>query len=79
MNHNLEDCHMLWRYFKSLGIKKDDKKEDPKGDDKDEGFLEIHACFMIYGGPSTRLSTRQCKQECREVFSVQLATLLFLD
>jgi hypothetical protein len=28
-NHNLEDCHMLWRYFESLGIKKDDKKEDP--------------------------------------------------
>jgi hypothetical protein len=29
---------MLRRYFESLGIKKDDKKEDPKGNDKDEGF-----------------------------------------
>jgi hypothetical protein len=38
---------MLRRYFKSLGIKKDDKKEDPKGDGKDEGFPEIHDCFMI--------------------------------
>jgi hypothetical protein len=57
MNHNLKDCHMLRRYFESLGIKKYDKKEDPKGDDKDEGFSEIHDCFMIYGGPSTRLST----------------------
>jgi hypothetical protein len=59
-NHNLEDCHMLRRYFESLGIKKDDKKEDPKeeGDDKDEGFPEIHDCFMIYGGPSTRLLAR---------------------
>jgi hypothetical protein len=28
-NHNLEDSHMLRRYFESLGIKKDDKKEDP--------------------------------------------------
>jgi hypothetical protein len=56
-NHNLEDCHMLRRYFESLGIKKDDKKEDPKGDNKDEGFLEIHDCFMIYGGPSMHLST----------------------
>jgi hypothetical protein len=27
-NHNFEDCHMLRRYFESLGIKKDDK-EDP--------------------------------------------------
>jgi hypothetical protein len=57
-NHNLEDCHMLRRYFESLGIKKDDKKEAPKGDDKDEGFPEIHDCFMIYRGPSMRLSTR---------------------
>jgi hypothetical protein len=44
MNHNLEDCHMLRRYFESLGIKKDDKKEDPKekDDDKNKGFPEIH-------------------------------------
>jgi hypothetical protein len=74
MNHNLEDCHMLRRYFESIGIKKDNKKEDPKGDDKDEGFPEIHDCFMIYGGLSTLLSTRQRKREHREVFSVQLAT-----
>jgi hypothetical protein len=74
-----EDCHMLRRYFESIGIKKDDKKEDPKGDDKDEGFPEIHDCFMIYGGPSMCLSTRQHKWERREVFSVQLATPLFLE
>jgi hypothetical protein len=79
MNHNLEDCHMLLRYFESIGVKKDDKKEDPKGDDKDEGFPEIHDYFMIYGGASTCLSTRQRKQERREVFSVQLATPLLLD
>jgi hypothetical protein len=79
-NHNLEDCHMLRRYFESLGIK-DDKKEDPKekGDDKDEGFPEIHDCFMIYGGSLTRLSVHQRKWEHREVFFVCLATPLFLD
>jgi hypothetical protein len=76
MNHNLEDCHMLRRYFESLDIKKDDKKEDPKekDDDKDEGFPEIHDCFMIYEGSSTRLSVRQHKRKRREVFSVLLAT-----
>jgi hypothetical protein len=80
-NHNLKDCHMLRKYFKSLGIKKDDKKEDlkEKDGDKDEGFPEIHDCFMIYGGPSTRLSKRQRKRERREILSVQLATPLFLD
>jgi hypothetical protein len=41
--------------------------------------LEIHDCFMIYGGPSTCLSTRQRKRERREVFSVQPTTPLFLD
>jgi hypothetical protein len=51
---------MLWKYFESLGIKKDDKKEDPKekDGDKDEGFPEIHDCFMIYEGPSSCLYTR---------------------
>jgi hypothetical protein len=81
MNHNLEDCHMLWRYFESLGIKKDNKKEDPKekDDNKDEGFLEVHDYFMIYGGPSTRLSMHHRKREHREIFSMQLVTPLFLD
>jgi hypothetical protein len=78
-NHNLEDCHMLRRYFEGIGVKKNDKKEDPKGDDKDGGFPEIHDCFMIYGGPSTHLSVRQRKRERREVFSVQMAVPRFLD
>jgi hypothetical protein len=34
---------------------------------------------MIYGGPSTRLSSRQRKREHREIFFVQLVTPLFLD
>jgi hypothetical protein len=72
---------MLRRYFESLGIKKGDKKEDPKenDDNEDEGFPMIHDCFMIYGGPSTRLSARQRKHERREVFSIQVATPHFLD
>jgi hypothetical protein len=80
-NHNLKDCHMLRKYFKGLGIKKDDKREDPKekDGDKDEGFPEVHVCFMIYGGPSMCLSRRQRKHEHREIFSVQLTTPLFLD
>jgi hypothetical protein len=70
---------MLRRYFGGAGVKKDDKKEDPKSDDKDGGFPEIHDCFMIYGGPSTCLSAHQCKRERRQVFSVQMAVPRFLD
>jgi hypothetical protein len=78
-NHNLEDYHMLRRYFGGAGVKKDDKKKDPKGDDKDGEFPEIHDCLMIYGGPSTHLSARQRKRERRKVFSVQMAVPRFLD
>jgi hypothetical protein len=70
---------MLRRYFEGIGVKKDDKREDPKGGDKDGGFPEIHDCFMIYGGPSTRLLTCQRKRERREVFSVQPMIPHFLD
>jgi len=59
VNHKLEDCRMLKRYFDGLGLKKDDQKKEKsadKGDDKeDEGFPAIHDCYMIYGGPSTLL------------------------
>ena len=32
-NHKLKDCHMLKKYFNSLGRKKDDQRKD-KSDDK---------------------------------------------
>jgi hypothetical protein len=57
VNHKLEDCRMLKRYFDGLGFKKDNQKKEKngdKGDDKeDEGFPAVHDCYMIYGGPST--------------------------
>ena len=76
-NHKLKDCHMLKRHFDSLGFKKDDQKNEKngdKGDDKeDEGFPAVQDCYMIYSGPSTQLTTRQHKRECREVFAARMA------
>jgi len=67
---------MLKRYFDSLGFKKDDQKKEKsghKGDDKeDESFPAVQDCYMIYGGPSTQLTARQHKRECREVFAVRM-------
>jgi len=56
-NHKLEDCHMLKKYFDSLGIKKDNQKKD-KGDDRgvsmdDDRFPMVHDCYMIYNKPMT--------------------------
>jgi hypothetical protein len=76
-NHKLEDCHMLNKYFDSLGLKKDDERKD-EGDDKggskdNEGFPAVHDCYMIYGGTTTQLTSRQCKRERREVFASRMA------
>ena len=34
---------------------------------------------MIYGRPSTQLSLRQCKRECREVFVARMAVPQYLN
>ena len=82
-NHKLEDCRMLKKYFDSLGLKKDDQRKD-KNDDKggskdDEGFPAVHDCYMIYGGPSTQLTSRQRKRERREVFTVRMTVPQYLN
>ena len=82
-NHKLEDCRMLKKYFDSLGLKKDDQRND-KSDDKggskdDEGFSAIHDCYMIYGGPSMQLTSKQHKRERREVFVARMAMPQYLD
>jgi len=82
-NHNLEDCSMLKKYFDGLGLKKDDqrkyKSDDKGGNKEDEGFPIVHDCYMIYGGPSMQLTTRQRKRECREVFAARMAMPTYLN
>jgi hypothetical protein len=34
-----------------------------EGDGKDKGFPEVKNCFMIFGGRSAQLTTRQRKRE----------------
>jgi len=79
-NHKLKDCRMLRKHFDGLGFRKD-ARDDPKkekGGGKedntaDDGFPAVHDCYMIYGGPSTQLTTRQRKREHREVFTARMA------
>jgi len=85
-NHKLEDCRMLKKHFDGLGFKKDARddskkeKNGDKGDDKDDkGFPALHDCYMIYDGPSTQLTARQRKRECREVFAARLAVPQYLS
>jgi hypothetical protein len=48
-------------------------------DDNGGGFLDVHNCYMIFEGDTVNMSLRQHKQECREVFSVEVETPVYLD
>jgi hypothetical protein len=82
VKHTLEECVMLRRHFHKAGppaeggrAHNNDKKEDHKA----EEFLEVHDCFMIYGGQVANASARHRKQERREVCSVKVAAPVYLD
>jgi hypothetical protein len=81
VKHTLEECDMLRHFFNKLNPLDDGKKKGlgDKGDDKDVEFPEVHNYFMIFGGPMVNLSAQQRKQERWEVFSVEVATLVYLD
>jgi hypothetical protein len=82
VKHTLEECVMLQRYFHKTGPPAEDGKghdNDKKEGDKEEGFPEVHNCFMIYGGQAVNASARHRKQEHREVWLVKVAAPVYLD
>jgi hypothetical protein len=73
---------MLRRYFIRAGSSAEggkDQGNNKKGGDKDEEFLKVRDCFMIYGGQVANASARHRKQERREVCSVKVAAPVYLD
>jgi hypothetical protein len=82
VKHTLEECDMLRRYFNKAGPSAEggkDQGNNKKGGDKEEEFLEVHNCFMIYGGQVANASARHHKQKRREVCSAKVATPVYLD
>jgi hypothetical protein len=82
VKHTLEKCVMLRRYFHKVGPPAGDGKgqdNNKKEGDKEEEFPEVHDCFMIYGGQVANASARHRKQERREVWSMKVAALVYLD
>jgi hypothetical protein len=82
VKHTLEECDMLQRYFNKAGPSVEDGKDqgnNNKEGNKEEEFLEVHNCFMIYGGQVANASARHRKQERREVCSAKVATPVYLD
>jgi hypothetical protein len=82
VKHTLEECVMLRRYFHKAGPPAEGGRgldNDKKEGNKAEEFPEVHDCFMIYGGQVANASARHRKQERREVCSVKVAALVYLD
>jgi hypothetical protein len=72
---------MLRRHFHKVGPPAEGGRAHNNGkeDHKAEELLEVHDCFMIYGGQVANASARHRKQERREVCSVKVAALVYLD
>ena len=60
VNHTLEECDMLRKYFNHLGRKDEAKKKDEE-DKGGDGFPSVENVFFIFGGPTANMTTRQRK------------------
>jgi hypothetical protein len=82
VKHSLGECDMLRHFYNKLGSSAEgENKKAPDGGDNDrgDGFPDVHNYYMIFGGDTINLPSRQCKQERQEVFSVKVATSVYLD
>jgi hypothetical protein len=64
VKHSLGECDMLRRFYNkpSPSAKGGNKKVPDGGDDnKDDGFPDVHNCYMIFEGDTVNLSSRQRK------------------
>jgi hypothetical protein len=75
--HTLEQCDMLKKYYSCVAAKEDNIKKDG-GDGGKDGFSEVENVFLIFGGPTVDMMSRQRMRECREVYSVHPAVPSYL-
>jgi hypothetical protein len=78
VNHTLEQCDMLKRFYGRATAKDDEAKKDG-GDGDAGGFPVMENVFLIFGGPTIDMSNRQRKRERHEVLAAEKAPPFFLD
>jgi hypothetical protein len=78
VNHTLEQCDMLKRFYSRAAAKDDEAKKDG-GDGDADGFPAVENVFLIFGGPTIDMSCRQRKRERQEVLAAEKAPPSFLD
>jgi hypothetical protein len=78
VNHTLEQCDMLKRFYGRAAAKDDEATKDG-GDSNAGGFPAVENVFLIFGGPTIDMSSRQHKRERHGVLSAEKAPPSFLD
>jgi hypothetical protein len=78
VNHTLEQCNMLKKYYNRATAKDGEAKTDA-GDGDAGGFPAVENVFLIFGGPTVDMSNSQRKWERHEVLAAVKAPPSFLD
>jgi hypothetical protein len=78
VNHTLEQCDLLKRYYSRAAAKDVEAKKDG-GDSDAGGFPAVENVFLIFEGPTVDMSNSQRKREQHEVLTVEKAPPSFLD
>jgi hypothetical protein len=80
VNHTLEQCDLLKRYYSRAAAKDGEAKKDG-GDSNTGGFPAVENVFLIFrGGAATvHMSNSQRKRERHEVLTAERAPPSFLD
>jgi hypothetical protein len=78
INHTLEQCDMLKKYYSRAVAKEGEAKKDG-GDGDAGGFPAVENVFLIFGGLTVDISNSQRKRERHEVLAVEKAPPSFLD
>jgi hypothetical protein len=78
VNHTLEQCDMLKRFYGRATAKDGEAKKDG-GDSDAGGFPAVENVFLIFGGATVDMSNSQRKREWHEVLAAEKAPSSFLD
>jgi hypothetical protein len=78
VNHILEQCDLLKRYYSHAAAKDGEAKKDG-GDGDTAGFPAVENVFLIFGGATVHMSNNQRKWERHEVLAAEKAPPSFLD
>jgi hypothetical protein len=78
VNHTLEQCDLLKRYYSRAAAKDGEAKKDG-GDGDAGGFPAVENVFLIFRGATVDMSNSQRKQERHEVLVAEKAPPSFLD